>query len=78
MDHSQMSSTMSNHEEQGHLKDGTWGMAMVKKLAAVEYVKSGMVLGLGTRSIAAFVVAKLGALLKSNEQTNIVGVPTSK
>ncbi|KAK3011787.1 hypothetical protein RJ639_011775 [Escallonia herrerae] len=53
----------------------------LKKLAAdkaVEYVKSGMVLGLGTGSTAAFVVAKLGALLKSGELTNIVGVPTSK
>ncbi|KAF4358525.1 hypothetical protein CsatB_028834 [Cannabis sativa] len=53
----------------------------LKKLAAdkaVEYVKSGMVLGLGTGSTAAFVVAKLGELLKSGELTNIVGVPTSK
>lgn len=53
----------------------------LKKLAAdkaVEYVKSGMVLGLGTGSTAAFVVAKLGELLSSGELTNIVGVPTSK
>ncbi|CAI9102691.1 OLC1v1000998C1 [Oldenlandia corymbosa var. corymbosa] len=53
----------------------------LKKIAAdkaVEYVKSGMVLGLGTGSTAAFVVAKLGALLASGELTNIVGVPTSK
>lgn len=53
----------------------------LKKLAAdkaVEYVKSGMVLGLGTGSTAAFVVSKLGELLKSGELTNIVGVPTSK
>ncbi|KAK6131007.1 hypothetical protein DH2020_035252 [Rehmannia glutinosa] len=53
----------------------------LKKLAAdkaVEYVKSGMVLGLGTGSTAAFVVDKLGALLKSGELTDIVGVPTSK
>lgn len=53
----------------------------LKKLAAdkaVEYVRSGMVLGLGTGSTAAFVVAKLGALLKSGELTDIVGVPTSK
>ncbi|KAF9670087.1 hypothetical protein SADUNF_Sadunf13G0032000 [Salix dunnii] len=53
----------------------------LKKLAAdkaVEYVKSGMVLGLGTGSTAAFVVAKLGELLKTGELTNIVGVPTSK
>ncbi|CAN4108598.1 unnamed protein product [Withania somnifera] len=53
----------------------------LKKLAAdkaVEYVKSGMVLGLGTGSTAAFVVAKLGELLASGQLTNIVGVPTSK
>ncbi|CAJ2631512.1 unnamed protein product [Trifolium pratense] len=53
----------------------------LKKLAAdkaVEYVKSGMVLGLGTGSTAAFVVSKLGELLSSGELTNIIGVPTSK
>ncbi|KAF3454336.1 hypothetical protein FNV43_RR04783 [Rhamnella rubrinervis] len=53
----------------------------LKKLAAdkaVEYVKSGMVLGLGTGSTAAFVVAKLGQLLSSGQLTDIVGVPTSK
>ncbi|KAJ6380062.1 hypothetical protein OIU76_016672 [Salix suchowensis] len=53
----------------------------LKKLAAdkaVDYVKSGMVLGLGTGSTAAFVVAKLGELLKTGELTNIIGVPTSK
>ncbi|KAJ7973467.1 Ribose 5-phosphate isomerase A [Quillaja saponaria] len=53
----------------------------LKKLAAdkaVEYVKSGMVLGLGTGSTAAFVVAKLGDLLKSGQLTDIVGIPTSK
>ncbi|KAE9598089.1 hypothetical protein Lal_00003956 [Lupinus albus] len=53
----------------------------LKKLAAdkaVDYVKSGMVLGLGTGSTAAFVVAKLGALIASGELTNIIGIPTSK
>ncbi|KAL2234377.1 probable ribose-5-phosphate isomerase 3, chloroplastic [Sesamum indicum] len=53
----------------------------LKKLAAdkaVEYVKSGMVLGLGTGSTAAFVVDKIGALIKSGGLTDIVGVPTSK
>ncbi|KAK4755484.1 hypothetical protein SAY87_009241 [Trapa incisa] len=53
----------------------------LKKLAAdkaVEYVRSGMVLGLGTGSTAAFVVSKLGELLKSGQLTDIVGVPTSK
>ncbi|KAK7284262.1 hypothetical protein RJT34_19006 [Clitoria ternatea] len=53
----------------------------LKKLAAdkaVDYVKSGMVLGLGTGSTAAFVVSKLGHLLSSGQLTDIVGVPTSK
>ncbi|GAV81166.1 Rib_5-P_isom_A domain-containing protein [Cephalotus follicularis] len=53
----------------------------LKKLAAdkaVEYVKSGMVLGLGTGSTAAFVVDKLGQMLKSGKLSNIVGIPTSK
>lgn len=53
----------------------------LKKLAAdkaVEYVRSGMVLGLGTGSTAAFVVSKIGELLKSGELKDIVGVPTSK
>ncbi|KAK6915434.1 Ribose 5-phosphate isomerase, type A [Dillenia turbinata] len=53
----------------------------LKKLAAdkaVEYVSSGMVLGLGTGSTAAFVVAKLGELLNSGQLKDIVGIPTSK
>lgn len=53
----------------------------LKKIAAekaVEYVKSGMVLGLGTGSTAAFAVAKIGELLKEGKLTDIVGVPTSK
>ncbi|PWA69540.1 Stress up-regulated Nod 19 [Artemisia annua] len=44
----------------------------------VEYVSSGMVLGLGTCSPAAFVVYKIGQLLASGQLTNIIGVPTSK
>ncbi|XP_059312240.1 probable ribose-5-phosphate isomerase 3, chloroplastic [Lycium ferocissimum] len=53
----------------------------LKKFAAdkaVDYVKSGMVLGLGTGSTAAFVVSKLGELLSTGQLTNIIGVPTSK
>ncbi|WOG93922.1 hypothetical protein DCAR_0313210 [Daucus carota subsp. sativus] len=53
----------------------------LKKLAAdkaVDYVKSGMVLGLGTGSTAAFVVSKLGELLANNALTDIVGIPTSQ
>jgi ribose 5-phosphate isomerase A len=45
---------------------------------AVEYVKSGMVLGLGTGSTAAYAVARIGELLKTGELKDIVGVPTSK
>jgi len=44
---------------------------------AVEYVKSGMKVGLGTGSTAAFAVERIGELLKSGELTDIVGVPTS-
>eukprot|EP00475_Leptophrys_vorax_P042221 TRINITY_DN79606_c0_g1_i1.p1 TRINITY_DN79606_c0_g1~~TRINITY_DN79606_c0_g1_i1.p1 ORF type:complete len:303 (-),score=37.42 TRINITY_DN79606_c0_g1_i1:299-1207(-) len=53
----------------------------LKKLAAekaVEYVRSGMVVGLGTGSTAAFAVAKIGELLKEGKLTDIVGIPTSK
>ena len=44
---------------------------------AVEYVKSGMVVGLGTGSTAAFAVDRIGQLLKEGGLTDIVGVPTS-
>ncbi|GMH11312.1 hypothetical protein Nepgr_013153 [Nepenthes gracilis] len=53
----------------------------LKKLAAekaVDSVKSGMVLGLGTGSTAAFVVSRIGELLSSGKLSNIVGIPTSK
>ncbi|KMT13407.1 hypothetical protein BVRB_4g083630 [Beta vulgaris subsp. vulgaris] len=53
----------------------------LKKLAAekaVDSVKSGMVLGLGTGSTAAFAVARIGELLSSGKLSNIVGIPTSK
>ncbi|GMI65230.1 EMBRYO DEFECTIVE 3119 [Hibiscus trionum] len=53
----------------------------LKKLAAdkaVESVKSGMILGLGTGSTAAFVVDKLGQLLSTGQLSNIIGIPTSK
>ncbi|CAL5078611.1 unnamed protein product [Urochloa decumbens] len=53
----------------------------LKRLAAVravEQVQSGMVLGLGTGSTAAFAVAEIGALLASGKLEKIVGVPTSK
>lgn len=44
---------------------------------AVEQVKSGMVLGLGTGSSAKYAVMKIGELYQAGELTNIVGIPTS-
>ena len=44
---------------------------------AVEYVKSGMVVGLGTGSTAAFAVDRIGQLLKEDSLRDIVAVPTS-
>jgi ribose 5-phosphate isomerase A len=53
----------------------------LKKAAAeraVESVKSGMKLGLGTGSTAWFVVERIGELMKSGALRDLVGVPTSK
>jgi ribose 5-phosphate isomerase A len=44
---------------------------------AVEFVKSGMVVGLGTGSTTAFAVTRIGERLKSGDLKNIVGIPTS-
>ena len=44
---------------------------------AVEHVRSGMVLGLGTGYTARFAVEAIGRLLKAGELQDIVGVPTS-
>lgn len=44
---------------------------------AVDYIKSGMVVGLGTGSTAAFAVERIGQLMKEGKLTNIIGVPTS-
>jgi ribose 5-phosphate isomerase A len=45
--------------------------------AVDDYVKSGMVVGLGTGSTAYFAVERLGQLLKSGELKDIVAIPTS-
>lgn len=53
----------------------------LKKIAAykaVEFVESGMVLGLGTGSTAKHAVHRIGELLRQGKLTNIVGIPTSK
>jgi ribose 5-phosphate isomerase A len=45
--------------------------------AAVEQIRDGMVLGLGSGSTAALMIQALGAKLQSGELTDIVGVTTS-
>lgn len=45
---------------------------------ALKYVKSGMVLGLGSGSTAAEFVKLLGEKVKSGELNGIIGVPTSE
>ncbi len=48
------------------------------KKAVAEYVESGMVLGLGTGSTAAFVVCRVGELIASGELEDVRGVATSQ
>merc|ERR1711981_1253544 len=50
---------------------------MVGYKAVDDYVKSGMVIGLGTGSTAAFAVERVGQKLKSGELKDIIAVPTS-
>lgn len=52
----------------------------LKKLAAyraVEFVESGMVVGLGTGSTAIWAVRRIAERLKNGDLANVVGVPTS-
>ena len=44
---------------------------------AVEYVQSGMVLGLGTGSTTRFALERIAELLKRGELEDIVGIPSS-
>lgn len=44
---------------------------------AVEFVASGMVVGLGTGSTAVWAVRRIAEKLKLGELTNLVGIPTS-
>lgn len=58
----------------------TLNPAQLKDLAAakaLEYVESGMILGLGTGSTATAMVRRLGPMLARGELKNIIGVPTS-
>jgi len=51
---------------------------MVGYKAVDDYVKSGMVVGLGTGSTAYFAVERVGNLLKSGDLKDIVCIPTSE
>jgi ribose 5-phosphate isomerase A len=44
---------------------------------AVEFIKSGMVVGLGTGSTAAYAVKQIAKRLQTGDLKNIVGIPTS-
>lgn len=46
--------------------------------AAVNFVESGMVLGLGSGSTATLAIRRIGARLQSGELQQILGVPTSQ
>lgn len=46
--------------------------------AVDDYVKSGMVVGLGTGSTAYYAVERVGQKLKSGELKNIICIPTSE
>jgi ribose 5-phosphate isomerase A len=46
--------------------------------AAMAYVKSGMIVGLGTGSTADFFLAALGEAVRAGQVRDIKGVPTSK
>lgn len=45
---------------------------------AVEYIQSGMVVGLGTGSTAVFAVRRIGELLADGRLQRIVGIPTAE
>ncbi|MCP4417883.1 MAG: ribose-5-phosphate isomerase RpiA [Chloroflexi bacterium] len=59
----------------------TVDIAELKRQAAeraVEFIESGMVVGLGTGSTAVYAVRALGRLLKNGRLHNIVAIPTSE
>ncbi len=53
-------------------------MLQVGYKAVDDYVKSGMVVGLGTGSTAYYAVERVGQKLKSGELKNIICIPTSE
>ena len=45
---------------------------------AVEFIKSGMVIGLGTGSTANFAIKQIGENIQSGKLQNVVGIPSSE
>lgn len=79
---SSVSSTLSRSSNIQMMSTGTQlSQDELKKMVGYksvdDYVESGMVVGLGTGSTAAFAVERLGEKLKSGELKDIVAIPTS-
>jgi ribose 5-phosphate isomerase A len=60
------------------MSDDTAGLKKAAAERAVEFVESGMVLGLGSGSTTLYAVRRIGELLREGQLTDIVGVPTSE
>lgn len=63
--------------KQGHGEILEMNLKKAASLRALEFVESGMLLGLGTGSTAAYFVDGLGEALRSGRLRDIRGVPTS-
>ena len=79
--HSPLSPAFTSSRSRVALKMSTVSQDELKKLvgykAVDDYVKSGMIVGLGTGSTAYFAVERVGEKLKSGELKDILAIPTS-
>lgn len=72
---------LSGHSGLAYVQAGTSQDELKKQVgykAVDDYVRSGMVIGLGTGSTAYFAVERVGQKLASGELKDIVAIPTSK
>jgi ribose 5-phosphate isomerase A len=60
------------------MSEDTAGLKKQAAERAVEFVESGMVVGLGSGSTTLYAVRRIGELLREGQLTDIVGVPTSE
>ena len=70
-----MGTAMTSHTSSG--PDDLAGLKQQAARRAVDFVESGMVVGLGHGSTAIFSVRRIAELLRSGELSGIVGVPAS-